>query len=161
MLSMFWWLSMGLKKTKNRLLWFSSKFSSCVFPCWISKQSYSPSLPPAILCLFLSLMREWWWHVLGDGDRVPNQTSYEAVSPLLISCPHHCLASFVLLSTQTHIQQQRAWMVTFHHLPLQCLSLHVHTYSHTNVSYQRNQWWRTNLFRSLSPRNSVHMFNLH
>lgn len=40
--------------------------------------------------------------VLGDGDRVPNQTSYEAVSPLLITCPHCCLASFVFLSTHIY-----------------------------------------------------------
>lgn len=42
--------------------------------------------------------------LLEDGDKVPNQASYEAVSPLLISCPHHCLVSFVFFSTYTAVE---------------------------------------------------------
>ena len=100
------WVVMGLREVHHRIrpsVTFKWIFNYCDFCFLLNTQAVSLSLPPAIFCLFLSLMREWWWHMLGDGDRVPNQASYEAVSPLLIICPHCCLASFVFSSTHRHI----------------------------------------------------------
>lgn len=125
---------------KTGLWWFFEWIFFRVCFSLLNNQAVSLSLPAclsiAILCLFLSLMREWWWHVLGDGDRVPNQASYEAVSPLLISCPHRCLASFVSLSTHQHIYNVESPDGGDLSSPsLWCLSLHVDTYSHTNVCF--------------------------
>lgn len=108
-------------------------YSFSAFPLCISppkKQGVgSPSYPPCSFPSPISLHdeRERWWHLLGDGDWVPNQTSYEAVSLLLICCPHRCSDSFVFPSTRrAHIRRRRAQMaLTFRHLSL--LSLHEDT----------------------------------
>lgn len=103
--------------------------------------------------LFLPLMSERWWHVRGDGDRVPNRASYEVVSPVLISCPHRGLASFVFSSSQRYVyssgEPRREWpFITFPS------GFYHYMWTHTLTHISLSEKWQP-MGKSWKGKNSV------